>query len=71
MTAANAAEEVKGKGEKNITPYWRTLKMGGVLNDKYPGGSKVQKELLEKEGFRILLKRKKYVVENYDKYLVK
>jgi len=71
MTAANAAEEAKGKGEKSITPYWRTLYMDGVLNDKYPGGSKVQKELLEKEGFRILLKRKKYVVENYDKYLVK
>ncbi|MCW3980930.1 MAG: hypothetical protein NWF11_05595 [Candidatus Bathyarchaeota archaeon] len=26
--AANAAEEEREKGEKNITPYWRTLKRG-------------------------------------------
>ena len=31
MTAANAAEEGKEKGEKNTTPYWRTLKIGGFL----------------------------------------
>jgi hypothetical protein len=36
--AANAAEEQKRKGEKEITPYWRTLKSGGVINEKYPGG---------------------------------
>ena len=35
--AANAAEEQRQKGEKNITPYWRTLKAGGVINEKYPG----------------------------------
>lgn len=27
--AANAAEEQRQKGEKQITPYWRTLKKGG------------------------------------------
>jgi hypothetical protein len=34
--AANAAEEQKQKGEKDITPYWRTLKNDGVINEKYP-----------------------------------
>jgi len=42
MTAAHAAEEAKGEGEGDITPYWRTLKMGGILNDKFPGGAKAQ-----------------------------
>ena len=71
ITAAHAAEEAKGKGERNATPYWRTLKMGGVLNDKYPGGARAQKELLEKEGFRIFQKGRKYIIEKYDNYLVK
>ena len=48
--AANAAEERKQKGEKDITPYWRTLKTGGVINEKYPGGVDAQQKLLEKEG---------------------
>ena len=36
--AANAAEEDVADGKKRITPYWRTLKNGGELNPKYPGG---------------------------------
>ena len=28
------------------TPYWRTLKANGELNEKYPGGIEAQKELL-------------------------
>jgi len=71
MIVAHAAEETKEKGERNSTPYWRTLKMDGFLNDKYPGGAEAQKKLLEKEGFKILKKGKKYVVENYEDYLVK
>ena len=43
--AANAAEEQKQKGKEKITPYWRTLKTGGFLNEKYPGGVTVQKRL--------------------------
>ena len=31
------------------TPYWRTLKAGGELNAKYPGGVEAQKEMLEAE----------------------
>jgi len=69
--AANAAEERKQKGEKNITPYWRTLKTGGVLNPKYPGGVEGQKRLLEKEGHEIVQKGKEYVVVDYEKSLAK
>ena len=36
--AADAADEAAGEGAKRITPYWRTLKTGGELNPKYPGG---------------------------------
>jgi len=32
--AAHAAEEGKTSGEKNVTPYWRTLRTGGELNPK-------------------------------------
>ena len=32
------------------TPYWRTLKAGGELNPKYPGGIEAQRERLEAEG---------------------
>jgi len=69
--AANAAEERKQKGEKSVTPYWRTLKVGGVLNEKYPGGAEVQKKLLEKEGHKIVQKGKKYVVADYEKALMR
>jgi hypothetical protein len=51
--AARAAEEAKAEGEKNITPYWRTLKAGGVLNEKYPGGVEAQAAKLKVEGHTI------------------
>lgn len=70
-TAAYAAEEERTEDKKKILPYWRTLKIGGYLNDKYPGGAEKQKKLLENEGFRILSKGKKYIVENYENYLVR
>jgi len=68
--AAHAAEERKQQGEKNITPYWRTLKTGGLLNEKYPGGAEAQKHLLEQEGHTVLQKGKKYAVQNYEKALI-
>ncbi len=67
--AANAAEEQKQKGEKQITPYWRTLKKGGQINEKYPGGVEAQRRLLEKEGHKVIQKGKKYVVVDYEKSL--
>ena len=67
--AANAAEERRQKGEKDITPYWRTLKTGGVINPKYLGGVEAQKKLLEKEGHEVVQKGKKYVVVDFEKSL--
>ena len=69
--AANVTEEQRQKGEKDITPYWRTLKTGGVINPKYPGGVEAQKKLLEKEGHEVAQKGKKYVVVDYEKSLAK
>ena len=68
--AAHAAKETAVQGEKQITPYWRTLKSGGELNEKYPGGIPHLKKLLEIEGHRIIKKGKKYIVENYEKALI-
>jgi hypothetical protein len=67
--AAHAAEEREQGGEKNVTPYWRTLKTGGVLNEKYPGGAEAQKLRLEREGHTVIKKGKKYAVLNYEKAL--
>jgi hypothetical protein len=51
--AAHAAEEAKFDGEEDTTPYWRTLKSGGLLNAKYPCGLEGQAALLEAEGHAI------------------
>ena len=54
------------------TPYWRTLKANGELNEKYPGGIKAQKEMLETEGHTIIQKGRKnirYYVKDYEKVL--
>ncbi len=67
--AANAAEEAAKEGEKNITPYWRTLKTGGILNEKYPGGIESQKKLLEMEGHKVIQKGKKFIVADFEKYI--
>jgi len=67
--AAHAAEEQRQNGEKEITPYWRTLKTGGVINEKYPSGVEAQKKLLEKEGHKVIQKGKKYVVVDYERAL--
>ncbi len=69
--AAHAAEEEKQQGKKNITPYWRALKEGGVVNPKYPGGVNAQKKLLEREGHKVIQKGKNYVVADFEKFLVK
>jgi alkylated DNA nucleotide flippase Atl1 len=66
--AAGAAEEQKRKGSE-ITPYWRTLKVGGVINDKYPAGVEEQKRILQNEGHRVTQKGKKYVVADFEKSL--
>ena len=55
--------------EEDETPYWRTLKANGELNEKYPGGIETQKEMLEKEGHTIIQKGRKnikYYVKDYE-----
>jgi hypothetical protein len=68
--AAHAAEEQRQNGVEDITPYWRTLKAGGVLNPKYPGGVDALKNLLEAEGHKVVQKGKKHVVADYEKSLI-
>lgn len=65
--AAKASEE-RGIDE---TPYWRTLKKDGELNEKYPNGVEGQKLLLEKEGHSIMQKGKRYFVKDYSEKLLK
>jgi len=67
--AAHAAEEQRLSGSAEITPYWRTLKTGGLVNEKYPGGAEAQKRLLECEGHVVVRKGKNYVVLNYERVL--
>jgi hypothetical protein len=66
---ANASEEAKMEGKTDTTPYWRTLKVGGLLNEKYPGGTDIQTLLLEQEGHIIVQKGKKFYVKDYEKAL--
>jgi hypothetical protein len=51
--AARAAEEDKVEGKEDVTPYWRTLKGRGELNEKYPGGVVAQAKKLKAEGHTI------------------
>ncbi len=69
--AAKASAEAASEGKKRNTPFWRTLKTGGVINEKYPGGVEAQKDLLEKEGHKVIQKGKKYVVVDFEKCLVR
>lgn len=75
MTAGifvNIAAWASYQRDDDKTPYWRTLKAKGELNDKYPGGIESQKELLENEGHTIIqkgIKNIKYFVKDYEKVL--
>ena len=70
--AARAAEEDAAEGKKDITPYWRTLKVGGVLSDKFPGGVEAHAAKLKAEGYTIETdkKGKPKKVSDFEKALV-
>jgi len=68
--AAHAAAEAEAHGGKRITPYWRTLKTGGEVNPKYPGGIDDLRERLEAEGHQVVAKGKRFVVADYQKRVV-
>ena len=67
--AAHAAAEGEAEGARRITPYWRTLKTGGELNPKYPGGVERLAKRLRAEGHKIIHKGKRCIVEDYQKAL--
>ncbi len=69
--AAHAADEKAFGGEKDITPYWRTLKSGGELNPKYPGGVEEQAARLREEGHIVESSKKAWKVKDYEKKLAK
>lgn len=70
--AAWASFQRMERGEGGETPWWRTLKAGGELNPKYPGGVQAQKARLEAEGHRIVQKGRKtikFYVADYEAVL--
>lgn len=71
--AAHAAAEAQAEGRKRVTPWWRTLKTGGELNPKYPGGVAVQSNLLLAEGHEIIPGRgkKQPAVKDFEKVILK
>jgi hypothetical protein len=68
--AANASKEREMLGSNDITPYWRTLKSKGELNEKYPGGVEGHRLLLEAEGHTVVQKGKRWFVEGYEEKLI-
>ena len=68
--AAGAAGELEEQGRKRVTPYWRTVKSKGELNEKYPGGLAAQAERLRAEGHWIVPRGKRLYVEDFEEALV-
>jgi hypothetical protein len=64
--AAYAAVEAAADGEKKTTPYWRTLKSGGEVNPRYPGGIAGLKRKLAAEGHKVIQKGKRFFVEDFE-----
>jgi hypothetical protein len=67
--AAHAADEGENEGRSRITPYWRTLKAGGELNPKYPGGIKNLRARLAAEGHHVVKKGSRYFVVGFEQSL--
>ncbi len=67
--AAHAAAEAETAGARRITPYWRTLKTGGELNPKHPGGVEGTARRLRAEGHKIVSKGKRTLVADHEEKL--
>ncbi|MBU6401131.1 MAG: MGMT family protein [Verrucomicrobia bacterium] len=67
--AAHAAAECEAEGQAAMTPYWRTLKAGGELNPKYPGGIAQLRARLEAEGHRVIQRGKRHFVAGFEDVL--
>jgi len=57
------------RGGVDETPWWRTLKRDGELNEKYPEGGDGQKLRLEMEGHTVIQKGKRWFVKDYEQNL--
>ncbi len=69
--AAHAAAEAEAGGAKRVTPYWRTLKVGGEVNAKYPGGIAELRKRLVSEGHQVRQKGKRFLVVDFERKLFK
>lgn len=67
--AAHAAAEAEQEGRSRVTPYWRTLKSGGELNPRYPGGIENLVERLLEEGHEVEQRGKRYFVKGFKEHL--
>jgi hypothetical protein len=67
--AAHAAIEAEAEGLTDITPFWRTLKTGGEVNPKFPGGVAQVAQRLRAEGHKVISKGKKTFVAEHEKKL--
>jgi len=69
--AAHAAAEAQAHGAKRITPFWRTLKVSGEVNPKYPGGTAELRKRLMAEGHVVRQQGKRFLVVDFEKRLFK
>jgi alkylated DNA nucleotide flippase Atl1 len=65
---ARAAEELRERDVPvaELTPWWRVLRKGGLLNPKLPGGVQRQAALLRAEGVVSSPLRKELAVYDYE-----
>jgi alkylated DNA nucleotide flippase Atl1 len=65
---ARAAEELRERDMPvaELTPWWRVLRKGGLLNPKLPGGVQRQAALLRAEGVVSSPLRKELAVYDYE-----
>ncbi len=64
-----ASEEERLETGVLLAPYWRTLKTGGKLNPKFPGGQEEQRRRLEQEGHHIDTRTKVWRVKAWREVL--
>ena len=62
-----AAQASAERDSVDETPWWRTLKKDGELNEKFPEGIDGQKLRLEMEGHTVIQKGKRYFVNDYER----
>ncbi len=67
--AAHAPAEAEAEGARRITPFWRTLRAGGEINPKYPGGAAGVAKRLRAEGHKLVSKGRRMLVADYERKL--